>query len=130
MNTESSQNIIDTKLSKNELKELKLLNNKSNILRKEYKKNKDPLNMSIRDFIKKWADTNIYVLIDLTNFFANLSEYKNHFDDIDDTQNWIKGFSKIFNNFYKIITREQRPIFIGFTLVLISFALHIIQITS
>ena len=86
--------------------------------------------MSIRDFIKKWADTNIYVLIDLTNFFANLSEYKNHFDDIDDTQNWIKGFSKIFNNFYKIITREQRPIFIGFTLVLISFALHIIQITS
>ena len=130
MNTESSQNIIDTKLSKNELKELKLLNNKSNILRKEYKKNKDPLNMSIRDFIKKWADTNIYVLIDLTNFFANLSEYKNHFDDIDDTQNWIKGFSKIFNNFYKIITREQRPIFIGFTLVLISYALHIIQLTS
>lgn len=130
MNTESSQNIIDTKLSKNELKELKLLNNKSNILRKEYKKNKDPLNMSIRDFIKKWADTNIFVLIDLTNFFGNLSEYKNHFDDIDDTQNWIKGFSKIFNNFYKIITREQRPIFIGFTLVLISFALHIIQITS
>ncbi len=130
MNTESSQNIIDTKLSKNERKELKLLNSKSNRLRKEYKKNKDPLNMSIREFIKKWADTNIFVLIDLTNFFSNLSEYKNYFDDIDDTQNWIKGFSKIFNNFYKIITREQRPIFIGFTLVLISFALHIIQITS
>ena len=130
MNTESSQNIIDTKLSKNERKELKLLNSKSNRLRQEYKKNKDPLNMSIREFIKKWADTNIFVLIDLTNFFSNLSEYKNYFDDIDDTQNWIKGFSKIFNNFYKIITREQRPIFIGFTLVLISFALHIIQITS
>ena len=130
MNTESSQNFIDTKLSKNERKELKLLDRKSNRLRKEYKKNKDPLNMSIREFIKKWADTNIFVLIDLTNFFGNLSEYKNHFDDIDDTQNWIKGFSKIFNNFYKIITKEQRPIFIGFTLVLISFALHIIQITS
>jgi hypothetical protein len=130
MNTESSQNFIDTKLSKNERKELKLLDSKSNRLRKEYKKNKDPLNMSIREFIKKWADTNIFVLIDLTNFFGNLSEYKNHFDDIDDTQNWIKGFSKIFNNFYKIITKEQRPIFIGFTLVLISFALHIIQITS
>ncbi len=130
MNTESSQNFIDTKLSKNERKELKLLDRKSNRLRNEYKKNKDPLNMSIREFIKKWADTNIFVLIDLTNFFGNLSEYKNHFDDIDDTQNWIKGFSKIFNNFYKIITKEQRPIFIGFTLVLISFALHIIQITS
>tara|TARA_B100001093_G_C26404985_1_gene832941 strand:- start:180 stop:572 length:393 start_codon:yes stop_codon:yes gene_type:complete len=130
MNTESNQNIIDTKLSKNEKKELKLLNSKSNLLRKEYKKNEDPLNMSIREFTKKWADTNIFVLIDLTNFLGNLSEYKNHFDDIDDTQNWIKGFNRIFKKFYKIITKEQRPIFIGFTMVLISFALHIIQITS
>ena len=109
MNTESSQNIIDTKLSKNERKELKLLNSKSNRLRKEYKKNKDPLNMSIREFIKKWADTNIFVLIDLTNFFSNLSEYKNYFDDIDDTDNWLLGISKILKKLYRIFTKIIEP---------------------
>ena len=64
----SNQNILDSKLSKNEQKELRILNKKSNSLRKRIKKNQDPLNMSIREFMRNWADTNIHVMIDFTNF--------------------------------------------------------------
>lgn len=126
----SNQNILDSKLSKNEQKELRILNKKSNSLRKRIKKNQDPLNMSIREFMRNWADTNIHVMIDFTNFINDLSKYKSHFNDIDDTDNWLLGISKILKKLYRIYTKNHRTIYIGFTLILLSFALYVIQITS
>ena len=57
----SNQNILDSKLSKNEQKELRILNKKSNSLRKRIKKNQDPLNMSIREFMRNWVVIQIYM---------------------------------------------------------------------
>jgi len=130
MSTQSNENVLDSKLSEKEQEEIKKLNSKSNKIRKNIKKNDDPLNMSIRDFMRNWADSNIYIMIDLTNFINNLSKYKSYFDDIDDTSNWVSGILKILKKLYSIFTKKQRTIFIGFTLILLSFALYIIQITS
>jgi len=130
MSTQSNKNVLDSKLSEKEQEEIKKLNSKSNKIRKNIKKNEDPLNMSIRDFMRNWADSNIYIMIDLTNFINNLSKYKSYFDDIDDTNNWGSGILKIINKIYTIFTKKQRTIYIGFTLILLSFALYIIQITS
>ena len=30
-------------------------------------------------------------MIDFTNFINDLSKYKSHFNDIDDTDNWLFG---------------------------------------
>ena len=130
MSNQSNENVLDSKLSEKEQKELKILNKKSNKLRKNIKKNEDPLNMSIREFMQNWADANIYIMIDLTNFLNNLSRYKSHFNDIDDTNNWVSGISKILQKLYSIFTKKQRTIYMGFTLILLSFALYVIQITS
>tara|TARA_B100000902_G_C26819009_1_gene672967 strand:- start:244 stop:636 length:393 start_codon:yes stop_codon:yes gene_type:complete len=130
MNNRTNHSNLDVNLSSNEIKELKLLNKKSNILRKNIKTNQDPLNMSIRKFIKTWADVNIHVLIDLTNFINDISKYKTFFDDIDDTNNFFSGINSILKELHTIVTKEHRSIFIGFTFVIISFALYIIQITS
>ena len=131
MSTQSNnENVLDSKLSEKEQEEIKKLNSKSNKIRKNIKKNDDPLNMSIRDFMRNWADSNIYIMIDLTNFINNLSKYKSYFDDIDDTSNWVSGILKILKKLYSIFTKKQRTIYIGFTLILLSFALYIIQITS
>ena len=130
MSTQSNKNVLDSKLSEKEQEEIKKLNSKSNKIRKNIKKNEDPLNMSIRDFMRNWADSNIYIMIDLTNFINNLSKYKSYFDDIDDTSNWVSGILKILKKLYSIFTKKQRTIYIGFTLILLSFALYIIQITS
>ena len=80
--------------------------------------------------MRNWADTTIYIMIDLTNFFNNLSRYKSHFNDIDDTNNWVSGISKMLKKLYSIFTKKQRTIYMGFTLILLSFALYVIQITS
>lgn len=130
MSNPSNENVLDSKLSEKEQKELRILNRKSNKLRKQIKKNDDPLNMSIREFMRNWADTTIYIMIDLTNFFNNLSRYKSHFNDIDDTNNWVSGISKMLKKLYSIFTKKQRTIYMGFTLILLSFALYVIQITS
>ena len=130
MSNPSNDNVLDSKLSEKEQKELRILNKKSNKLRKQIKKNDDPLNMSIREFMRNWADTTIYIMIDLTNFFNNLSRYKSHFNDIDDTDNWVSGISKMLKKLYSIFTKKQRTIYMGFTLILLSFALYVIQITS
>mgnify|MGYP006125545451 CR=1 FL=1 len=127
---DNNKNIINKNLSNRENTELKLLNTKSNMLRKIIKKKDDPLNMSIKDFLRNWADTNIYIIVDLTNFISTISKYNTHFNDIDDTNNWISGINSIFAKLYKIFTKKNRAIFVGFTLILISFALYIIQITS
>ena len=127
---DNNKNIINKNLSNRENTELKLLNTKSNMLRKKNKKKDDPLNMSIKDFLRNWADTNIYIIVDLTNFISTISKYNTHFNDIDDTNNWISGINSIFAKLYKIFTKKNRAIFVGFTLILISFALWIIQITS
>ena len=130
MSNPSNEYVLDSKLSEKEQKELRILNKKSNKLRKQIKKNDDPLNMSIREFMRNWADTTIYIMIDLTNFFNNLSRYKSHFNDIDDTNNWVSGISKMLKKLYSIFTKKQRTIYMGFTLILLSFALYVIQITS
>ena len=64
MSNPSNENVLDSKLSEKEQKELRILNKKSNKLRKQIKKNDDPLNMSIREFMRNWADTTIYIMID------------------------------------------------------------------
>jgi hypothetical protein len=117
-------------LSEKEKREIEYLNNKSNKLQKISEKQNDPMHMTLTQLINLWATTNIHILIDLTNFFSGLSKYKVYFDDIDETGQWFTGLNMIGRNLIDIFTKEQRGIYVGITLIIISFALYLIQITS
>jgi len=125
-----SKKNLDKLLSKNEQHELQYLNNQSNSARRRVKHNSDILNISISDFFTKWADLNIIIISDIVIFFSNINKYARYFDDIDETGQWFTGISRLFSDFIKILTKDNRPIFIGFTFILISFGLYIIQISS
>ena len=88
------------------------------------------MHMTITQLVNLWATTNIHIIIDLTNFFSGLSEYKIYFDDIDETGQWFTGLNMIARKLIDIFTKEQRGIYVGITFIIISFALYLIQITS
>ena len=121
---------IDDLLSKNEKKMLTKLDTKSNKINTKIHDENDPLNMSIKNLFEKWASVNINIFVDITNFISNLSKYNQYFDDIDETGQWYNGIVKIMKDFSKILIENNRPIYFGITLVLLSFALYLIQITS
>ena len=121
---------LDKFLSNKEIEEIDNLNNKSNHLQKTQYSRKNPMNMTVSEIINKWATINIHTIIDLTNFFSGLNKYKMYFDDIDETGQWFTGINKILKEFMNIFTKNGRSLYIGLTLILISFSLYLIQITS
>lgn len=120
----------DIFLSEQEKTNLKNLNNKSNMLNNINRETNDPINMSIKELFYKWSSANIQIFTDIVRFISNINEYTKYFDDIDETGQWYNGIILILRNLLKIFTKDNRPIFIGFTFILLSFALYLIQITS
>ena len=121
---------MDKYLSDTEKEQLEYLNTTSNRINKLQNEKKDPFNMTLSELIQNWANANIHVLIDITNFFSNLQKYNRYFDDIDNTGQWFNGIKKFILDLSSIFVKKNRGIYIGFTLILLSFALHLIQITS
>ena len=130
MNKKDKFSDIEINLSNEELEKIDSLNKISNAVNKKIKEDDNLLNMSINEVIKLWAKNNIDVLVDLTNFFSNFKKYNKYFDDIDETKMWLDGFKLVIFDLIKIFTKKKRIIFIGITLLLLSFGLYIIQITS
>tara|TARA_B100000575_G_C23136256_1_gene660185 strand:- start:3357 stop:3746 length:390 start_codon:yes stop_codon:yes gene_type:complete len=125
-----SDNKLNSLLSEKEREELKILNDKSNVIRNSITNKNDLLNNSIRNISKKWANTNIDILVDIVKFFSQIKKYSNYFDDIDETGQWFTGIYTILYDFVKIFTKKDRSIYIGLSFIMISFALYLIQITS
>lgn len=121
---------VDKYLSKDERKTLSKLNDKSNDIREKIHNSEDPLNMTLSVLFRKWATINMETIVDVINFISNIRRYKKYFDDIDETGQWYSGIQMIFKDFSKIIIENNRPIYLGITLIFLAFALFIVQITS
>ena len=121
---------LNIKLSKKEKNSIKYLNKQSKKLRNLHRENNDFMNMSLKNIINEWSNTMLLIFTDLVNFLNNLNKYYNYFDDIDETGQWFKGISVIIKELVKILTKGKRILYLGITLILISFAMYIIQITS
>tara|TARA_B100001093_G_scaffold371097_1_gene356060 strand:+ start:692 stop:1084 length:393 start_codon:yes stop_codon:yes gene_type:complete len=130
MNNEDKFSDIKMKLSNEELNKIASLNKLSNSVNKQIKNDDHIMNMSIKNVIKLWAKNNIDILVDITKFLSNFKKYNKYFDDIDETKMWFDGIKLIISDLFVIFTKEKRIIFIGITLLLLSFGLYIIQITS
>lgn len=123
-------NRLNVNMSDNEKKNIKKFNKDANKeLRENFAKN-DVLNMSIKEVFNDWARTNLTVFSELVTFVSTMGKYSKYFDDIDETRQWYNGIMAILRNLLSILTKDKRPIYVGITLILLSFALHLIQITS
>lgn len=117
-------------LNDDEVNQLKYLNKSSNTSQHSINEQKDPLNISLRNLFSIWAKKNIDIFSDLVLFFSTLGKYSKFFDDVDNSTQWYNGILLIMSELTKIFTKEQRIIYFGFTLILFSFMLYIIGITS
>jgi molecular chaperone GrpE (heat shock protein) len=118
----------DMRLSPNEIAELERLTLASNTLQLSSQNYKNPLNMSLKDLFKEWTTANLKVINDIIKFMTNISDYNQYFEDIDQTRQWLEGVLLIIKNFIKIFTIENRSLYVGFTILLISLLLWYIDI--
>jgi molecular chaperone GrpE (heat shock protein) len=118
----------DMRLSPNEIAELERLTLASNTLQLSSQNYKNPLNMSLKDLFKEWTTANLKVINDIIKFMTNIGDYARYFEDIDQTRQWLEGILLIIKNFIKIFTIENRSLYVGFTILIISLLLWYIDI--
>lgn len=124
------QNDIYKYLSNTEKNKLKKLNKTSNKLNKDIRINNDILNLPIKSIINRWSNEMSNIIIDLTNFFSNLKNNDKNFNDIDNLSQILAEIIKICNKLVLIFLKGERSIYFGLTLIILSFLLYIIQISS
>jgi len=127
---ELAQLDVNKYLNDEEQNMLKHLNIQSNHLRKKIKNEKNIWNLSINNLKYNWTITMKKVIDDIFIFIHHLKKYRNYFNDIDDTKNWIDGVFNIIKDFIFIFIKQDRSIYVGFTIIFIGILISIIQITS
>jgi len=121
---------INVYLNDQEIKEIEGLNAKANAARFSKQMRDDPANVTVRDFFSIWANKNLAIFIDLVAFFSKLEKYSIYFEDVDNTKQWYSGIQKMLVDFIMIFIKETRAIYIGITLVILSFLLYMIDVSG
>ena len=115
------------RFSPNERDELLRVNKLANTLQKSAEEYKDPLNMSLREFSKEWANKNMEAAADLMKWLSNLGTYIDYFNDIDSSRQWFTGIYLIIRDFISIFWKNQRAIYIGITILILVFFIFVIE---
>ena len=93
-------------------------------------KNKNFIDMSLKEIYTDWNINIKYIIDDLTKLLYEYDKYSNNFNNIDEPSEWWSGIVMFFKEIYRILTVDNRGIHFGLLLILISIMLFIIQITS
>ena len=117
-------------LNEKEIKEIESLNTMANAARFSRQMRDDPANTTVKDFFSIWANKNMAIFVDIVAFFSKLDKFSIYFEDVDDTKQWYNGISKMVVEFISIFIKDTRAIYIGITLVILSFLLYLIDISS
>ena len=120
-----SQNYLNF-LSKNEQKTLKIINDKSNFLEKEEMYQKNIFYMTLKDIITEWSLQHQKMLDEIVMLIKKV----NKMDDFDKYNNWWRYLTKNLNDFVIILTKDDRMIYSGITIVIIAFLLFVINSAS
>ena len=117
----SKDNNFDSYLTEHEKKMLKKLNQTSNFLNNE--KKKDLFDISLNSILKEWSSI-------MADIFHELSTmiYVNKYIKVSD--NIYEFATYISRDIWKIFTKENRLIYVGATLIFISFVIYFIHISD
>jgi len=118
----------DMRLSPKEIAEMERISAVANALQLSGNDYKNPLNMSLRDLFKEWSRQTLNTIMDIIKFMVNIGDYEKYFNDIDGTKQWFTGIFTILSDFINIFRKEQRSLYIGFTILLLSLGMWYINI--
>lgn len=122
---------LNVNLSQKEKDELVYLNKEANSLNKIRNYKNNPLNMTLRENYDLWRKLTNDTLHDLVNLSSNFSiKYSKYFDENNTKREIFTGVFIFIREFIDIVTNKMRIIYNGFTLILVSFMLYIILISS
>ena len=113
-------------LSKDEQKTLNLVNEESNFLKNKKIDDSNILNKSIKEIITEWSFHHQNMLDET----IKLTKKLNKMEDINEKDNWWNYLQKYIVNFIEIITKEERLIYTGITILIISLLLYLIDSSS
>ena len=117
-------------LNDKEKKNLKYLEDKSRLSKNIEIEQSDFMNKSLKEILEEWSKNNIEIFSDIVEFMSNISKYTDFFGDLDDTSNIALGIKNIFYDFSLIFIKNERSIYFGITLIMISMILYFIGISS
>tara|TARA_Y100000590_G_C15634466_1_gene982410 strand:+ start:626 stop:1105 length:480 start_codon:yes stop_codon:yes gene_type:complete len=111
-------------LSSIEKTTLNKINSLSNKLSKQNIKDSNILNKSVLQLCRDWATTHNNIINDLIKLHSNMDDYNKH-------NSWweylLYYFKKIVNN---ILLKDDRLIYIGVSLILVTLLLYFIDISG
>lgn len=112
-------------LSDNEKKTLKLVNDKSNLLTDTLAERKNIFNKTLKTIITEWSIHHQKMLSDSVELVKEMNKPKNY----NNYNNWWDFLLKYLGDFMKIITKEDRMIYTGITIIFISILLYLVDST-
>tara|TARA_B100000524_G_scaffold344351_1_gene241520 strand:- start:3748 stop:4158 length:411 start_codon:yes stop_codon:yes gene_type:complete len=133
VNTEINKHNIpklDVYLNKSETDNLNYLEKKANLSKQFDDEQSNFMNKSLNEILKDWSKVNIDILSDLVNMLSKLSKYSNYFNELDESENILRGVFLICKDIYELFTKEDRAIYFGITLVIVSILFYFIGISS
>jgi hypothetical protein len=120
---------LNTYLNSNEIKELDYLNSISEKANNSIRDRTEIGNLTLNEILKRWANTNMFVFKDLVNLFGNLDEYNNMIND-ENSSSIITALLKLIRDVSDIFIKDDRAIYFGITLIVMSILFYFIGITS
>ncbi len=112
-------------LSENEKKTLKLVNDKSNLLTDTLAERKNIFNKTLKTIITEWSVHHQKMLADTVLLIKEMHKPKNY----NNYANWWDFLLKYLGDFINIITKEDRMIYTGITIIFISILLYLVDST-
>lgn len=117
----SSNLSIDKHLTQNEKMLLHNLNQTANMLQENSKK--DLFDKSLNTILNEWSNNMSNILHDLSNTVF-INKY------IKTSDNLYEFFVLLSKDIWYVFTKESRLIYIGFTMIFVSFIIYFIHISS
>lgn len=114
-------------LSKQEKQILKELNSFSEETNEKENYNKKFYNLSLKKIFENFLDTWKQIIEDLVEIFKKKKKYKK---DIYSQRYWWDNIQNILFQIFYIITQQDRLIYVGIMLIIISFLIYFIVISS
>lgn len=122
MNSQNYTNFLNNK----EQKTLKLINDKSNFIREEHERQNNIFNKTIGEIATEWSYHHQKMLDEIVTLVKKV----NKMDDFAKYNNWWRYLTKNLNDFVIILTKDDRMIYSGITIIIIAFLLFVINSSS
>ena len=110
-------------LSSNEKKTLKLVNDKSNLLSDTLQERKNIFNKTLKNIVTEWSVHHQKMLADTVLLVKDMHKPENY----NNYENWWDYLLKYLGDFINIITKDDRMIYTGITIIFISLLLYLVD---